>query len=430
MTDSAGSEFNIINYMKVFFRRKEILIICGFFGLVLGVSAGFLLPKAYESLSVILVQEGKTDNPLFEHLAVSTTVGQRMAGIKESILGWNSMVELVKRLSLDRDVKTAFEYEELIMNLRRNILIKLHGHNIIYLSYIGRIPEQTQAIVETITSIFIDRNVKMQNQETTDAITFIQEQLHVYKGKIKSAEIAELEDQLNTLLVDSTEKHPMVRKYREMIQQKREELRKENLEYTPDVDLSPQKTNPIIDEIRRALSSLEKSEGDIKLSGSGGSPEDIYRAMLMARLDNVAARDVKVNEQIYNMLLQRLETAKITQRLQSSKEGTRYEIIDPPRIPLKPFKPNRGLVALFGLFMGTVAGFGLVLGSEFFDKSFIDVEEAKEYLGVALFGAISKISTPESIRREKEKKRWLYGLTFVVGAVLVIATVNLAAYLK
>ena len=45
------------------------------------------------------------------------------------------------------------------------------------------------------------------------------------------------------------------------------------------------------------------------------------------------ARDANVNETIYNTLLQRLETAKITQRLQSSQEGTKYTIIDPPARP-------------------------------------------------------------------------------------------------
>ncbi len=44
--------------------------------------------------------------------------------------------------------------------------------------------------------------------------------------------------------------------------------------------------------------------------------------MVMDKIDTVMARDVNVNEAIYNNLLQRLETAKITQRLQSSKEGT------------------------------------------------------------------------------------------------------------
>ena len=55
---------------------------------------------------IILVHEGKTDNPIFNKLAVSTTIEQRMSGIRESILGWESLKELVKRLKLDRDLNS------------------------------------------------------------------------------------------------------------------------------------------------------------------------------------------------------------------------------------------------------------------------------------------------------------------------------------
>jgi len=96
---------------------------------------------------------------------------------------------------------------------------------------------------------------------------------------------------------------------------------------------------------------------------------------------------------------------------------------------LKPFKPNKILVAIVGLFLGGVAGVGMVLACEFLDRSFIDVEEAKDYLGVALMGAISKINTPESIRKEKEKIRWLYGLTLVIGMIMIVATTSMADFI-
>ncbi|MCK5342268.1 MAG: hypothetical protein KAR20_02625, partial [Candidatus Heimdallarchaeota archaeon] len=363
-------------------------------------------------------------NPLFSQLAVSTTVRQRMLGIKESILGWNSMIELVKRLKLDKDVKTRLDFEELISNLRKNIIIKLRGSNIISLTYFGEDPETTMNIVKTITEIFIDKNVEIQNQETSDAIIFIREQLHVYKGKIKSAEIAGLKDQLDELLVDSTEKHPSVKRYREQIELKKSALEKENLEYTEDIDLGPQSTNPIIDEIKRALNNIDSIGANDDSEDEG----DLYKAMLMANLADVSARDVKVNEHIYNMLLQRLETAQITQRLQSSKEGTRYTILDPPRIPLKATKPNKILVALIGLFLGSVLGVALIIVAEFLDKSFIDVEEAKECLGMPLLGAISKINTVETVKKEKDSIRWLYFVTFLLGVAVIVAAVSFAKY--
>lgn len=431
MPDLDNAVISPLSYLKIFFRRKEYLIILAFAGLILGLCAGILLPKKYKSETVILVQEGKTDNPLFDRLAVSTTVQQRMSGLKESILGWNSLVEVVKRLGLDANVKDKVEFEQLVLALRNDIFIKLRGQNILQLSYIGDNPEKTQAVVKTITDTFISRNIQVQSDETSDAITFIEEQLKVYKGKIKSAEIAKWQDQLDALLVDSTENHPLVKKIRREIDAKKEELRAENLEYTENVSLDGETTNPMIEEIKRALDTIESASESATSAHAPAPPnKDTAQVILNLDLQNVIARDVAVNEQIYNTLLQRLETAKITQRLQLSKEGTRYTVLDPPRIPLKPFKPNKVLIAFIGLFLGTMSGIGLVIITEFLDKSFIDVEEAKNFLGVPLLGAISKINTTESLRRERGRQRWLYSITVVAGMIILVVTMAVANFLK
>lgn len=428
MDDLNRSTVAPIEYLKIFFRRKWFFILPLFAGLVLGICAGIILPKKYRASTVILAEEGKTDNPLFNNLAVSTTVVQRMNSIRETMLGWNSLVELVKRLNMDKGVKTSKEFERLILGIRKDITIQPREQNIIELSYVGADPQLTQAVVKNITDIFIERNVSLQNQETADAIKFIEEQLHVYKGKIMSAEIAQLQDRLNNLLIDSTEMHPSVKELRGQIAKKKEELKKENLEYTDDRILRVETSNPVINEIKKTLDNLQAKIPADPVAPAAGT--DIYKVMLMDKLENVMARDVQVNEGIYNMLLQRLETAKITQRLQSSKEGTRYTILDPPRVPSQPFQPNMLLVAMMGLFLGGVCGIALVILKEFLDSSFLDVQEAKEFLGEPLLGAISKIRTPDTVQEDKEKQKWYMGLTLTSGVVAIIVAIFVSNILR
>ncbi len=431
MMESTQTPLTPMNFLKIFFRRKDLFLVPLYAGLILGVCMGIILPKKYLSSTILLIEEGKSDNPLFDKLAVSSTIMQRMAGIRESMLGWNSLVTLVRRLNMDQDIKTPQELEAAILGIRKDIIIKLKGQNIIELSYIGDTPEKTQAVVRNVAEIFIERNVDVQNKETSDAITFIEEQLKLYQGKIKSAEIAKLQDALDALLVDSTDEHPRVKQLREQIAAKKEELKKENLEYTKSSHLATQSTNRIIDEIKTALDKIEGG-GSVKASQTKaeGTEKDLYKVMLIDRLDGVMARDVDVNTQIYNTLLQRLETAKITQRLQSSKEGTRYTVLDPPRIPLSPIKPNKILVALMGLFAGGLIGFGLVVAAEFLDKSFIDVEEAKNFLGMPLLGAISKINTQHSIQMERERLGWFYSLVVIAGGITVILTTAIMNFIR
>ncbi len=429
MSELENREISPMNYLKIFFRRKGLIIMCTLIGLILGICACILLPREYISSSIMLVEEGKSDNPLFDKLAVASTIEQRLTGIKESMLGWYSMVKLVKRLGLDKDVKTPHEFENLILGIRNKVKIGLRGKNIISVSYEGENPEKIYQIVKNISEIFIERNIEKQNEDTSDAIAFIEDELKLYKGKIKSAEIAKLKDELTTLLTDSTEKHPRVKQLKEAIAQKQAELRKENLEYTENVDISDTKNNPIINEIKNALTSLQaKTSNPVK--NVNDPKDDLTKVMLINTLDNVLARDIEVNQKIYNMLLERLETAKITQNLQSSQEGTRYTVLDPPRIPLSPVKPNKLLVILMGVIGGSGSGIGIVFLLAFLDRSFIDVEEAKHFLGVPLLGAISRINTIEQIHKEKQRMAWMYGITIIGGALCIIVSIAASNFLK
>ena len=419
-------------YLRMFFRRKWMLVIPAFIGLILGICFSIMLPKIYRSNTTILVQEGKSDNPLFNNIAIASTMTQRAQEIRETILGWDSLVKLVKRLNLDQNVKTNIEFERLILKLRKDIMIDLRAANIIDLSYASDDPSKAQAVVQNVTDIFIERNVSIQNKETSDAIKFIEEQLHVYLGKIKSAEIAQLKEKLNTLLIDSTEEHPMVKDLRAQINQKMEELKKENLQYSEDAKLSSSSTNPLIEQIQKTLDSIggDKTAADSAKAEVAGDDKALYKVALIDKLDNVMARDFSVNETIYNTLLQRLETAKITQRLQSSKEGTKYTIIDPPRVPLAPIEPNVPLVIVIGLFLGTVVGGGLILMVEFLDRSFLDVQEASEFLGVPLLGVISKINTVESLYEVKEKNKWTLFWMLSTGIFTVAFIIMLHVFIK
>ncbi|MBU2541272.1 MAG: hypothetical protein KJ593_05160 [Candidatus Omnitrophica bacterium] len=426
---------NPADYLKILFRRKWLFITPIFAGLVISITLAFTLPPTYESSTVILVEEEKIINPLIQGLAVSTSVAQRMRTLREQILSWSSLVELAKKLDLAKNVKNQLEYENLIKSLRNNILVQMRGPNIIRLAYFGKEPEETQLIAKTITDVFIEKNVQSQSKETDVAIEFIKDQLRIYKRKIKETEIASLEDQLKKLLGDSTEQHPMVKDLRQKIQALNQELNSGGYEVG---DIEKPVTNPVYEALKE---EIDKVTGD-SLSSIGATAyasndaanegesarDSIYKLLLMDKIDSVLARDIRVNENIYNMLLQKLETAKITQRLEVSKEGTRYTILDPPRLPLQPSKPKKILVIFLGLFFGGMAGTGLVLGREFMDKSFLDIEDAKSNLELPILGAISRLTTQEEIDKEKRKKKMIIIIGLVVSALLIIISMFMAFF--
>ncbi|MFH1190867.1 MAG: GNVR domain-containing protein [Candidatus Omnitrophota bacterium] len=410
-------------YLKIFFRNKWLIISTAWIGLIIGVFFSLTLAPKYQSSAVILIQEEKAINPLMQGLAISSSVEDRMKTIKEQLLGWNSLVSLTKKLNLDKQISSQQAFESLVLGLRKDILVAVRGRNLIQISYIGKNPQETQLIAKTMTDILLEENMRAQTQETDVAINFIKEQLELYKRKIKESEAAELEDQLKKLLVDSTEEHPLVKDLRQKIATIKKELSSGEYEITvAGKPVNSAAATALKQELEKMTLEASNTPTALPLDQNARTDPNtaIYKLMLMDKLDSVLARDTKVNENIYNLLLQKLETAKITQRLESSKIGTRYTIIDPPRLPLSPTQPNKPLVIFLGLLGGLGVGIGLIFAREFLDSSFLDLEEAKAILDVPVLGAISRLTTEEEINKERAHRQKLITIGAIASATTIV----------
>lgn len=432
-----------MSYLKVFFRRRWLFITPTFIGLIGGIMACFLMPTTWQSNTLILVEEEKIINPLIQNLAVSTTAVQRMQSIKEILLGWDSMVELTKKLNLAKNVQNQFQFENLIQSLRKNITVQTTGStrqdipssNLIKISYLSKEPQEAQLVTKTLTDVLMEKNLQSQTKETDVAIKFISEQLAIYKRKIKESEVAKLNDQLKALLVDSTEEHPVVKELRQKIVVAEKELVSGEYEIKGEGKALDESTREVLKQELDKIIAKEAASAPTGPQVNVPEPEHdantaIYKLMLMDKVDSSLARDINVSEEIYNMLLQKLETAKITQRLEASKEGTRYTIIDPPRLPLRPVKANKTLVLLMGLFLGAASGTGLVFGREFMDQSILDIHDAKQSLQLPVLGAISRITTQEEIDKERARKKTLIISSLSLAFILVISSMLYAFFKK
>ena len=406
------SDAAVMRYVEIFFRRRWLFIIPAVLGLVLGVVLGGFMPKVYEASTVIMIDEEKIMNPLIQGLAVSTPATQRIRTLKEEILSWDRLVRLTHELRLGKNIQNQKDLEEVVATLRQTIVVQMGGPNLVRIAYQSNDPAQAQNVVKTIMSTFIEENVKAQTKEAGVAIDFLEGQLKVYRRKMHETEIAQMEDRLKGLLVDSTEEHPLVKDLRHQIAEAQA-----NLEQTERSDPPPKPvTDPMFEKVRQmVMNSQTAGEGGSTVEAPPGLDPQIFQLYVLMSNPSISPNNFPVNSNIYNQLLSRLETARITQQLDASKEGTRYTVLDPPRMPLKPIKPNRMVVALLGVFLGAVAGTGLILLVEMADRSFHTVEDAADFLQLPVIGAINRIWTNSEVQQRQVKQRFA---AFAVGGVL------------
>ena len=102
-------------------------------------------------------------------------------------------------------------------------------------------------------------------------------------------------------------------------------------------------------------------------------------------------RDHQNTREAYHTLLQRTQEAQRSENLERRQKGEQFRIVDPARVPEKPFKPNIPKVLLIGLFLAGGAGIGTAFFREQMDRSFRDASDLETALGLRVLANIPKV---------------------------------------
>jgi len=111
---------------------------------------------------------------------------------------------------------------------------------------------------------------------------------------------------------------------------------------------------------------------------------------------------------VYNRLQQQLEATRMTQHVETTEQGVQFEMLEPARLPLKPFKPNRWRILLMGILAGIAVGGGIAFMVEMADHSFRGTEDARLNLPIRVIGVIPSIVTARE-RRTKRIRNFVFG---------------------
>ena len=145
--------------------------------------------------------------------------------------------------------------------------------------------------------------------------------------------------------------------------------------------------------------------------------EEAYNAILNRR-NNTQAK--------YDDLMRKHMEAKVSQGLEKEQKGEHFILIDPPRYPQKPYKPNRLKILLIGLVLAIGSGIGWTTLREMSDHSVRDSKSLALATSLPVLVSIPEIVTEEDLRRKK-KKRILVITVLVLGMVAVVVAFHYLA---
>jgi capsular exopolysaccharide synthesis family protein len=104
-------------------------------------------------------------------------------------------------------------------------------------------------------------------------------------------------------------------------------------------------------------------------------------------------RDYEISRQNYQALLQKRLNARVSENLEKRQKAEQFRIIDPAKVPEKPFKPDRVKIVFLGSLVSLGLGGGLILLQEFLKPSYRRIEDLQENVHLPVLATIPAYDT-------------------------------------
>ncbi len=233
------------------------------------------------------------------------------------------------------------------------------------------------------------------------------------------ARIAELRQNLDTLTLNFTDKHPDIIATKRLIgqlqQRKLEEAKMMQLEDSFD----PGKNySPMLQQLKLALSDSEARVASMRARVEAYTDRYNHLKSLSNAVPEVEAslaqlnRDYEVNKTNYQRLLERRESAKISGKLGSATELMSFKIIDPPIVSEVPIGPDRSRLYSLAFLIALVIGIGLAFIISQLRPVFHSQDTLREVTGIPVLGSIPMIWTIQE-KSNRNKRLYAFGLSLL-----------------
>jgi len=216
------------------------------------------------------------------------------------------------------------------------------------------------------------------------------------------ADIQRLEQELVGLRAQFTERHPRVVAAAATldslyaVRDKERSQAAEQAAQGTDTLATSRDISPLMLQLRVAL-----SEADVELAALRSALREREQAMgalaaMVTVMPDIEAqlgrldRDYGVIRTQYDQLVQRLEAARIGEEAQVGTEAVRFDVIDPPRLPVTPAGPNRPLLYAGALVLALAAGAGLAFLLSLSHPVFFVAQRLGTHAGLPVFGKVSR----------------------------------------
>lgn len=278
--------------------------------------------------------------------------------------------------------------------------------------HVGQLPQQIEANLRALDRLHDDLNLVSESiHRQSDRLVMVENALQKYlefgvtipalvNGPVQPnpsfARLNDLKNKLTQLESEFWDGYPEVALTKEEINQLEQKLRRQ---YGPDSAGSNEQTkDPYYQDLKKQRSELGSELGLLKQRQQTLRAE---KKNYDSRVETAPAieqglltlmRDYENLKGSYQSLLDKRLHASVAENLEKRQKGAQLKILERPKFPRVPERPNQPRVLMLGLLMGCAMGVGLAVLLEQLNPQFRRPEDVESVFGPQLLAAIPDFS--------------------------------------
>ncbi len=238
-----------------------------------------------------------------------------------------------------------------------------------------------------------------------------------------------LEQKLDELLIQYTDKHPDVGILRQTITDLKKQREQERIQYAASLTetnvnsgVRGPRTYSFYDELRVKMAEEEANIASLRVQVEEykkryADLQEQVNVLPQVEADLAALnRDYEINRNQHDELVSRREALRLSEQAEQSKQDVLFRVIDPPRVPPNPTGPNRFLLMSMVLAAGLGCGVGLAFLIAQLWPTFDSRASLARITDIPVFGSVSAVLSPETLRRER---RMIVAYSSLAGILLL-----------
>ncbi len=380
--------------------------------------------------------------------AMQVTEALATAFINENVTGRTTQADQTNQFlqaQLDEARRNLVDHEQKLEAFRRTYSGQLPTQVQSNLSVMQGTQVQLQAIRDTINRDG-DRQLVLQRMladavaldEATSQATMAANPTAVSASAPAAEQLAAARTALAALQLRLKPEHPDVRRMERTITEleakaEQEALRAPLSAQDGSTTVRPLNSNSINQQQRLSgmRAELESLERRIATSRTEEARLNAMLEQYRARIEVAPTREAEMTDLMrdyqtlqdnYQSLLNRSQESRIAADLERRQIGEQFRVVDPARLPIRPFSPDRLRINLMGSFAGLALGIALIGLLEYRDTSLRTDDDVVMSLALPVLAVIPIMISAAEKRRIRRRRFVMVGASLVVtiGIVAVV----------